>query len=318
MRLKNSKYQLILAPILGITDHIFRNIYNKHFSGFDYAIAPYIISNKKNEYKKSLLDRVRFENNNLKTIPQILSNDAEQFINLAKIFADMGHDEINWNIACPYPRAIKKNLGSALLEKSDLINEILEKINDEKLNLNISIKLRLGLKSKEDIFNVIPVLNNYPLKTVTIHPRTASQMYKGSVDLDILHKITEKLNHEIIYSGDIKKVSDLKKFENNFPKISTIMIGRGILINPLLIDEMNDIQYSNDERRNKLINYHKELLETYSNYFSGDSHLLTRMKEIWFYQSEFFENSNKLKKSIKKCKTLDSFENEISNILNNV
>ena len=309
-----NKNNLILAPMLGYTDHIFRNIFNKHFPSFNYAIAPYIVSNSKGIYKTSLLDRVKLENNDLLTIPQILSNDADQFMELAKLFIEMGHKEVNWNISCPYPRTVKKRLGSGLLEEPNTIDKILNNIF-EKLDIKISIKLRLGLTDEQNIFNLIPILNKYPIENITLHPRTAKQMYNGKVLLDILEKVSKELRHEIIYSGDIKTVHDYNNIREKFPTIKKIMIGRGILVNPFLIEEINGIEYSEAERSKKLRTYHKDLLKTYSEFFSGESHLLTRMKELWFYQADLFEESNKLKKKIKKCKNIDSFESVISDIL---
>ncbi len=312
--IQNLNKKLILAPMLGYTDHIFRNVFNDHFKGFDYAIAPYIISDKNSNYKESLLKRIRPENNDILTVPQILSNNSDEFIELSKIFTSMGHREVNWNVACPYPRALKKNLGASLIEHPDIVDKFLENVLKE-IDINLSIKLRIGVNDENDILDLIPILNSYPIKNITIHARTASQMYKGKISYYMIENILSISKHELIYSGDIKTVLDYSNIINRFPDITRIMIGRGILINPFLTESINGAVYSKNEEIDKLKEYHKDLIERYSIFFSGDSHLLFRMKELWYYQAEYFEDSLKLKKKIKKCKTMDSFKSIITEVL---
>ena len=98
----------------------------------------------------------------------------------------------------------------------------------------MSVKMRLGYNSSDEIFALIPILNQYPLANITIHPRTGKQQYGGHVDLDTFARAASQLRHKIIYNGDICSQEDYTRIIRRFPDIEDVMIGRGILYNPLL------------------------------------------------------------------------------------
>ena len=91
-----------MAPIMGFTNALYRNLYSKHFKGFDIAVAPFIASIGENRIRNAhLKDILPEKNSGIPVIPQILSNDPQGFINLAKRLFDLGYDTINWNLGCP-------------------------------------------------------------------------------------------------------------------------------------------------------------------------------------------------------------------------
>ena len=103
-------------------------------------------------------------------VPQIMAGNSNDFLFLAKYLTDLGYQEINWNLGCPYPMVTGKGMGSGLLPYPEKISEILDQ-SLPQLKCRISVKLRSGLNSPEEIFQVIPVLNQYPLSEVILHPR---------------------------------------------------------------------------------------------------------------------------------------------------
>jgi tRNA-dihydrouridine synthase len=83
--------KLYMAPIKGLTDHLFRTAFTKHFGGFDLAIAPFISSKRDHSFKPKYIRDVLPENNTaLPVIPQILSNVGEDFVALTNYLFDLG------------------------------------------------------------------------------------------------------------------------------------------------------------------------------------------------------------------------------------
>lgn len=228
---------LILAPMQGLTELMFRRVYEACFPGaLDLAISPFLSlthGNLADAWDK--IDDVLPEANqgSIPVIPQILGKEPHEFVDLGNRLFDLGYSEINWNMGCPMRRVTAKHRGSGLLPHPDEVRAILEEVVP-RLRGTLSIKMRLGLSDKHDIQTLIPILNDYPLTHVTIHPRTGRQQYGGQVDLDAFEAAMKALHHPVIYNGDICTVADYNRLHNRFPQVADFMIGRGVLYDPLL------------------------------------------------------------------------------------
>ena len=110
---------LILAPMQGLTELMFRKVYHRCFPGaLDYAISPFLSlthGNLTEAWEK--IDDVLPEPNrdSIPVIPQILGKEPVEFIDLANRLFDIGYTEINWNIGCPMRRVTAKHRGSGIL-----------------------------------------------------------------------------------------------------------------------------------------------------------------------------------------------------------
>jgi tRNA-dihydrouridine synthase B len=219
---------LILAPLRGFTDAVFRNAFQRHFQGVDEAVAPFVTSIKGRRIKAShLLDLKPLDNRLMPVVPQILSNHEDEFIRLANTLFDLGYPEINWNLGCPYPMVAKKMRGSGLLPYPDVIDRMLEKILG-RFEGRLSIKTRLGRFCADEMDRIIPVFNRYPLARIIVHPRTGVQMYAGTVDLDAFESCLVKISHPVVYNGDIHNLDGYRAMEARFEGVSGWMVGRGV------------------------------------------------------------------------------------------
>jgi tRNA-dihydrouridine synthase len=306
-------YKLISSPLQGFTDFKFRNVFNKHFGGIDTFYAPYIRLNDNLEMKSSNFRDILPVNNSVaELIPQVLTNDAEEFLIVAKDVQELGYSELNWNLGCPSPTVVKRELGSGLLPNADKIDSILSKVYSES-DISVSIKMRLGFDNSDDIFKILPVLEKYPIKNIAIHARIGKQMYKGNVDLESFKRCISSTKHKLIYNGDITTVSKFIEMQNLFPEINTWMLGRGIIADPFLPQMIKTNVTEHPENCNELFkNFHNELYETYAEALSGPSHLLTKMFHFWEYFSMSFTNSHKVLKKFKKAKTLNAYRSAVS------
>ena len=121
----------------------------------------------------------------------------------------------------------------------------------------------------------------------------------------------QKINPDkttLCYNGDITDTNSFNAITDRFPDIDEIMIGRGLFANPALIAELKGISMDKAELRERLKNWHDEILSGYLSIFSGEKDAIFRMKEIWAYMHELFSDSEKLWKKIKKCQTLNDYK----------
>ncbi len=284
---------LVMAPLLAITDKYFRNVYQKYFPYFDYAIAPFIsLSDDSKISKKSFTD-LHPVDQRMRVIPQLLNHNQDSFLKASDFLYYWGYNEINLNLACPAKVIMNKGRGSALLNFPSQIDRILNNICSNLDKQALSVKFRAGRYHHSEFQHLIATLNRYPIKNVIIHPRTAGQMYEDNVNLDVIADAITELKHPITYSGDIFSIDDFKKLQARFPTIDSWMLGRGILMNPYLSWY---IKGGKDSIicKSKLLNWHRELFETFENYSDNDFYVLGRMKNIWKYLASSFENKSEI------------------------
>jgi len=308
---------LELAPIRGVTDYIFRNIYSRYFTGFDSAIAPFITTFPGTEIKEKMLRDILPENNKgIKIIPQIIGKNPDEFILLAKKMKEIGYNKINWNLGCPHKMVAKRGRGSGLLPNPEIIEAFFEKVIPEIPN-HLSVKIRLGRKSVEEVFNLIPVFNKFPLAEVTIHARTGIQMYEGKPYVDVFEKVYKDFSAPVVYNGDIFSVNDYNILSKRFSSLNKWMIGRGALIDPFLPEFIKGAQKPDYKTRlSKVKDFHNHLFDAHRTRLSGPAPLLGRMKEFWNYYALQFENYEKPLKKILKSTTVDNFWQAIQDFLN--
>ncbi|MDS1001995.1 tRNA-dihydrouridine synthase family protein [Clostridium sporogenes] len=300
-----------LAPMEGITGYIYRNSYEKFFHNIDKYFTPFIVPNTSRSLKtKELRDVLPENNEGINVVPQILTNDPEGFIITARKLQQLGYNEINLNLGCPAGTVVSKNRGSGFLAKREeldlFLNEIF-KINDMK----ISIKTRIGKDSPEEFYELIKIYNKYPIEELIIHPRTQKDFYGNKPNLDVFRDATTLSVNPICYNGDIFTSSDYNKLIKDFPEVKTVMLGRGILGNPGLINEIkNHITIDKDI----LKEFHDEILNKYIELYNEDRNALFRMKELWGYMIYIFSDNKKYAKKIKKAEKLNCYNAAVSSL----
>lgn len=306
---------LILAPLRGFTDAVFRNAFQRHFNGLSEAVAPFVTSIKGRRIKPAhLQDLAPADNRTIPVVPQILSNHPDEFICLANTLVDMGYPEINWNLGCPYPMVAKKYRGSGLLPHPGRIDRMLDKTL-EQFSGKLSIKTRLGRFSSDEMDRLIPVFNRYPLNRVIVHPRTGVQMYAGSVDLKAFDACLRGISHPVVYNGDINDLTRFQRLESRFPSVSGWMIGRGLIANPFLPEMIQTRTRLIDQRNARFEKFHDDLVSGYCGRFCGPGHVLDRMKGFWRYFAADFPGGRRIVKQIRKTNTLDRYRQTVSEIL---
>ncbi|MFH2124746.1 MAG: tRNA-dihydrouridine synthase family protein [Pseudomonadota bacterium] len=307
---------LYLAPIRGITDCLFRNLFQHHFGGFDQAVAPFINPQPHSPFDpKQLRDLQPEENMSLPVVPQFLHTEINGLLSLAQQLQDLGYTHINWNLGCPAPMVTRKRRGSGLLPYPDTIISLLDQILPQ-LPIQLSIKTRLGLRHKDELAALLPRLNDYPLKEIIIHTRLGIQLYKGSTDRESFAHCLKLSRHQLVYNGDIIDDTTFRSLQQQFPMVQRWMIGRGVLADPFLARTIKGEQFSTEQRAAMLLAFHQDLYAAYRKSLAGPSHLLGRMKQIWSYLAASFPEQPKIWKKIKKARTEEQYLSAIDMVIN--
>lgn len=307
-----------LAPLEGITGFIFRNTWAECFGGMDKYFTPFVSPNgTKTLMTKEKKDIDPEHNKGLPVVPQILANQSEYFIDAAEKLRDLGYTELNLNLGCPSGTVTSKQKGSGFLAHPEELDQFLYEIYDgflTKENIKFSIKTRLGMDTEEDFHKVLEIYNKYSLEELIIHPRIRQDFYKAPIRLDFFEEVYKESKAPVCYNGDIFTPKIYHQFTERFPDIDCIMLGRGILLNPGLLQQLKTGKPMTKEQLHRFLN---RLVEAYQEDLSGDRPVLYKMKEIWFYLGNIFENHEKYSKKIKKANKLSEFEDAVNAILAN-
>ena len=278
---------MILAPMQGLTEVIFRRTYERCFPGvFDSAIAPFIsLTQGVTRQRRFNIHSDRYadilpENNegSIPVVPQLLGHEAEEFVELTNILYDMGYTEVNWNIGCPMRAIAAKHRGCGILPYPDEVRALLDDVIP-RIKPRLSIKMRIGHRERDEIFALVPVINDYPVASVTIHPRLGRQQYNGHPDLDTFGRVLPLIKHPVIYNGDLCSVADARNIRLRFPHVADIMIGRAALYTPTLPLDIKGQKTS--DRLSMSKRFVASLMEAIKEHYPSTESATRKTKEYW-------------------------------------
>jgi tRNA-dihydrouridine synthase len=288
------------APMEGLTDSIYRRLHHKYFSGVDRYYMPFMSPT----VHRSLTGREEREipfvdTESFAAVPQLLTKVPEDFLWAAQVIKDRGYEEVNLNLGCPSGTVTAKGKGSGMLADPENLDRFLERIF-AATPLPISVKTRLGVAESDEFPALLEIYNRYPIKELTIHPRVRKQFYAGAVDMEMFRYAAENSKNPLCYNGDILSLEDAKKICAEFPRVGSVMIGRGLIGDPgMLTPGGTEI--------GRLEAFCDELLESYLVAFGGSRNAMFRLKENWGFLIGYFEDHEKMWKKLRKTTDLAEY-----------
>ena len=300
------------APLEGLTGYIYRNAHHVFFpKGIDKYFSPFIVANQSDSFKARELNDILPENNQgINLIPQLLTNNADDFVHTAKRITQLGYGEINLNLGCPSGTAVSKDRGAGFLAKKAELDVFLDRIFSHPF-ARISVKTRLGIDRPDEFDALVEIFNKYPMGELIIHPRVQKDLYKNEPDMNAFRTALARSKNPVCYNGDIFTTEDCKRFSDSFPDAGTVMLGRGLLMNPGLV---HGLLFGIKPDKNLLYGFHEKIYEGYKGILFGEKNVLYKMKELWSYMILGFADNAKHMKRIKKSQTLRDYEDAVSRL----
>lgn len=262
--MSDAERELWLAPLRGVTIRAFRTVFAGaiHEAGFKGAFAPFIPANAGFKYSKKQFAEIlpELQPAGQLLVPQVIGKDPAALREWCRAVKDLGYVRADLNAGCPFPMIRKKGRGSGLMRSVDVLDRMLETGCDEMGEGNFSLKTRLGVERTDEIMSLMPVVNRYPLAVLTVHARTAVQMYEGETDRSSFGEVLSAAKIPVMYNGDAD-VCD----SGNEPLMVGRRFIRGLANRP--------------DAKELLLRY----MEVSREELCGDTPVLGRMKELLSY-----------------------------------
>ncbi len=324
-----------LAPLEGITGYVYRKAYHEMFPDFDKYFTPFIATKQdKNMSAKEIRDIEPENNPGMAVVPQLLGNRGADVCRTAAQIAAYGYREINLNLGCPSGTVVPKKKGAGLLGEpvmlKAMLDELFRRVGKEaealrteqcrseiepgmnlSMDMEISVKTRLGMNDPEEFAELLELYNQYPLKELIIHARVREDYYRNQPNWDAFGRAMEASACPVVYNGDLFRAEDVHTFRETFPQADAVMLGRGVIANPALLRE---IQGGEKLSAKELQKFSLCLAERYREVASGERDVLFKMKELWNFFSWNFEQPEKCLKLVRKAQKLREYEDAVRKI----
>lgn len=293
-----------LAPMEGLTGHVFRRVHAECFGVLDRYYTPFLAPPRVGTRFGS---RVRAEldpevNAGLNVIPQLLGKNADEFVWAARILAEMGYTEVNLNLGCPSGTVVSKGKGSGFLRDPEGLEAFLRDIC-ERSPLPVSVKTRLGLEDDSEYERILELYCRLPLAELIVHPRVQRDRYRGTPRWEPYGETLARASFPVAYNGDIFGTGDVEALLGAYPNTRHVMVGRGLLTNPALARMLSGGESATAA---ELERFHDRLFEAYQVEMGGNA--VFRMKEWWFYAQHAFADPRPVHRAIRKARRVDEYK----------
>jgi tRNA-dihydrouridine synthase len=101
----------------------------------------------------------------------------------------------------------------------------------------------------------------------------------------------------VCYNGDLTTAAQIAALEQEYPQVSAVMVGRGVIADPALLRKACGGAAADKET---LHTFMDTLYRNYAEAFGGEKSAINRMKGVWFYVMNLFDKHDKLEKQLKK------------------
>lgn len=253
---------LILAPMEGVTDVIFRQVVAKagrpdlFFTEF-----TNVSSYASEKGRANALERLEVAPTDAPIIAQIWGKNPEHFAETCRVLASLGFAGVDLNFGCPDKHVNKAGGGAAMIQTPELAVACYRNAVSAT-ELSVSIKTRLGWSKPEEYRDWLTTLLKEHPAALTVHLRTKKEMSKVPAHYELIPdilKLRDQLSPEtkLIVNGDIKDRAQALELYAKYPGIDGFMIGRGVFHNPYCFTDHRPTQ----EELIKLLKLHLDLFE---------------------------------------------------------
>jgi tRNA-dihydrouridine synthase B len=227
--------RLVLAPMAGVSVQAFRRQGRRYGAGL---VCSEMVSVAGIAHRNErTLDYLRVASDEHPLAIQIFGSDPGAMADAARMVEAAGADLVDINFGCPVKKVTKTGAGCSLLDDPDQAVRIVSAVADAT-PLPVSVKMRRGTENGSRVcLDVGPRLVEAGAASLTLHPRSAKQMYTGQADHALTTELVDLVDVPVIASGDITSRARAQAVLAT-TGASAVMVGRAAQGNPWALAEI--------------------------------------------------------------------------------
>jgi tRNA-dihydrouridine synthase B len=170
---------------------------------------------------------------------QLFGSDPRAMANAARMVEAVGADLVDLNFGCPVKKVTRTGAGAHLLEEPDLACRLVEAVAGA-VDIPVTVKLRRGVRNgSRSCLELGPRLVEAGAASLTLHPRSAEQMYTGTADHALTAELVSLVDVPVVASGDVTSRARAQSVLAT-TGAAAVMVGRGAQGNPWALREIVD------------------------------------------------------------------------------
>ena len=227
-----------LAPMEGITDALFRKLI-RQCGGCGLTVTEFVNCEGLARDVDRVWDKVRLGQDERPASVQIYGRQPDRIALAAKMCEERGAQIVDLNLGCPAKQVVSGNAGSALMKEPDLCREIFQQVR-RSISIPMTVKMRLGWNSHSiNVVEIAHMAQEEGAQMVVVHGRTREEAYRGKSHWEMVRPVSEALSIPVLVNGDILTRDDARR-ALELSGADGIMVGRGLLRNPWLLQQIAD------------------------------------------------------------------------------
>ncbi len=289
----------VFAPLAGITNLPMRLIAKEAGCGL---VCSEMISANGLVYQSRKTQRILESAPEEKPLSvQVFGADPEILAAAAKIVEESGADILDINFGCSVRKILKSGSGAALMKMPSQAQAVLQSVRSA-VRIPLTIKIRTGWqKDGQDARIIAEIAEDSGVDAIAIHPRLATQAFKGCADWDVIAEIKDRVSIPVIGNGDVITAHDALQMMNQ-TGCDAVMVGRGGIGNPWIFGQITALMATGAFKEPDLedrFNMMKRYLSASVAYL-GEVHAcyMMRSRLAWFVKS--MPNAKHFRESIKQ------------------
>ncbi len=301
----------ILAPMAGVTDLPFRLLCKEQGAGL---LCMEMISAKALQYKnKNTKALLSIHPKEYPVSLQLFGSDADIISRMAQEIEELPFQILDINMGCPVPKVVKNGEGSALMNRPELVYEIVSK-TVKAIKKPVTVKIRKGFdETSVNAPEIAKIIEQAGAAAIAVHGRTREQYYSGKADWDIIRQVKEAVSIPVIGNGDVFSGESALRMRRE-TGCDGVMIARGAQGNPWIFSELLEYERTGrmpkrptpEEIRDMMLRHARIQIE-----FKGDYLGIREMRKHVAWYTKGLKGSARLRDEINKT---ESYE-ELSKLL---
>jgi tRNA-dihydrouridine synthase B len=229
--------RVVLAPMAGVSVQAFRRQGRRFGAGL--VCSEMVSCAGLHHGNERTLDYLRIASDEHPLAVQIFGAEPALMAEAARMVEDAGADIVDINFGCPVKKVTKTGAGATLLQDPDRAARIVAAVA-EAVDLPVSVKMRRGVHDgSRECLAVGPRLVDAGAASLTLHPRSAKQMYTGTADHSLTAELVALVDVPVVACGDVTSRARAQSVLAR-TGAAAVMVGRGAQGNPWVLREIVD------------------------------------------------------------------------------